>query len=362
MAVLYVTEQGAIVGRVRERLLVTKGNARLASVRLAELEQVALCGNVQLTTQAARILLARGIDAVFLNQGGAFLGRLAGPLGKNVELRRLQHQRLADPVFALDLARRFVAGKLANSRTLLQRHQRNRPADRIARALVAIRLLAEQLPRAASTAELLGLEGKAAAEYFGAFPCLLTAPGITFTGRKRRPPPDPVNILLSFGYTLLGNQVHGLCEQAGFDPYVGSLHALHYGRPSLALDLIEEMRPVLVDTTVLRVLNSRGITPADFVPVEPASADVEEAWERAEQEQEDGSAGEEAAPPPRRLLLRQDAVRRWLVAFERRLGDEVYYPLQDRRLSYKLVLREQVYLLGRHLRGEASYEPFAAPR
>ncbi|MBM4318968.1 MAG: CRISPR-associated endonuclease Cas1, partial [Deltaproteobacteria bacterium] len=189
MAVLYVAEQGATVSRVRERLRVSKGPSELAALRLDELEQVVLCGNVQLTTQAIRVLLARGIDTAFLDLGGRFLGRLAGPLGKNIELRRLQHRRLSDPEVMLGLARRFVAGKIANCRILLQRQQRNRPDERIARALVAMRLAAEKVPAAQAPDELLGLEGQAAASYFGAFPALLVAPGIEFTRRLRRPPP-----------------------------------------------------------------------------------------------------------------------------------------------------------------------------
>lgn len=337
---------------MRARLEVRKGRSTLQSLLLDKLEQVVLCGNVQITTQAMRALLRRGIDTAFLNLGGAFLGRLSGPLGKNIELRRVQHRRLDDPSTVQDLARRFVAGKLANSRALLRRHQREHADDRLARAQVAIRLLLERVSEAATLDELRGLEGRAAAEYFGAFPALVRAEGIEFTGRLRRPPPDPVNILLSFGYTLLGNLVQGFCELAGLDPYIGSLHAIRYGRPSLALDLIEEMRSVVVDVAVLRAINTRALRPADFVPASEEDAPAEEAWEREEAEHED------EARPRRKLLLTGDGVKRWIAAFEKRLGEQVYYPLQDRRLSYRQILQEQVWLLARHLKGEAEYEPF----
>lgn len=329
-----------------------KGPALLESLRLDDLDQVVLCGQVQVTTQAVRALLRTGVDTAFLTQGGAFLGRICGPAGKNVELRRTQYRRLEDPAVTLDLAKRFVRGKLGNQRTLLMRHQREKPDERIARALVGLRLGMEALGGASDLDVLRGIEGKGARDYFGAFPALLTAPGVTFTRRIRRPPPDPVNILLSFGYTLLGNVVQGFVELAGLDPHLGSLHAPEYGRPSLALDLIEEMRPLLVDTTVIRAFNTRALAPRDFVPVAGDDAPVEEAWEREESE----ATGEEA--PTRKLVLTPDGARRWLTAFERRLSEQAQYPPQNRRLTYRQVLREQVYLLARHLKGEEEYQPF----
>ena len=339
----------------RARLRILKGRSELGAPRLEDLDQVVLCGNVQVTTQALRALLHHKVELAFLNMGGRFLGRLSTRTGGNVELRRTQHRHLDDPAAVLDLARRYVAGKLQASRRLLQRHQRRRPNERIARALVSIRLMAERLPSAPDLDTLRGLEGQSAAAYFGAFDALLHADGVTFTGRKRRPPPDPVNILLSFGYTLLAHRIEGLCELAGLDPHLGSLHATAYGRPSLALDLMEEMRSTVVDTAVLRAFNTKALRPQDFVPTDLEDAPVEEAWERAERDAPDAPA------PRRKLVLTQQGARRWFVAFDRRLDELVTYPSQGRRLSYRQILREQVYLLARHLRGEQQYESFVPP-
>ena len=340
-----------------KRLEIRKGRAALDSVRLATLEQVVLCGNVQITPQALRAVLREGVDTVLLNRGGAFVGRVGGGAGRHIELRRAQFCRLEEPAFALELARRCVRGKLRNQRALLARYQRTRRDDRIARALVSIRLMLERLPAAGSLDELRGVEGRAAAEYFGAFPALLTAPGVDFPGRKRRPPPDPLNILLSFGYTLLGNLVQGNVELAGADPYLGALHAPERGRPSLALDLMEEWRPVVVDAAVLKVVNTRVIRPDDFTPAEGEDAEeavMEEAWERQEAEQ----AGQDAPPMRRRLLLSAQGSRQWFTAYERRLEEVDDYPEQARRMSYRQIIRQQVYLLCRHLMGEGEYEPF----
>ncbi len=324
----------------------------LQVLHLDDLEQVVLCGFVQLTTQAARVLLRKGIDTAFLTQGGAFLGRLSGPLGKNVALRRLQYRKLEDPAVALDVAKRLVAGKLKNQRVLLMRRQKDAADERVARALVAMRLALERVPDAATLDEARGHEGKGAADYFRAFGALLTAPGIEFQTRIRRPPPDPVNILLSFGYTLLGNVIQGFVELAGLDPHLGSLHAPDYGRPSLALDLMEEMRPVLVDTAVLTAFNTKTVTSKDFIPAGEEEAPVEEEWERAETE-------ETGLPPRRRrLVLRPEGAKRWILTFERRLSEEAYYEAQMRRLTYRQILREQVYLFARHLKGEEEYRTF----
>ena len=345
------------MGIRRARLEVRKGKTLLDSLRLTDLERVVLCGNVQATSQAIRAALRHGVDIAMLNRGGAFVGRITGGRGKNIELRCEQFRRLEDPAFALDLARRFVQGKLRNQRALLGRYQRARRDQRIARALVAVRLLLEQLPQTGTLDQVRGVEGRAAAEYFGALSTLISAPGVTFSRRLRRPPPDPVNILLSFGYTLLGNLVQGLVELAGADPYLGALHAPDWGRPSLALDLMEEWRPVVVDAAVLRTINKRIIRPDDFAPAEGEDAEeavVEEDWERAETEQ----AGQNAPPPRRRLLLSSHGAKQWFTAYERRLEGVSYYAPQDRRLSYRQIIREQVYLVCRHLRGEADYEPF----
>lgn len=349
--VLYVTEQGAEVGRRRARLVVRKGRKELESVPLEELERLVLCGQVQITTQAIRALLQHGVDTALLTQSGAFLGRLTGATAGNAELRRTQYRQLSNPEFQLALARRVVEGKLRNQRAVLMRFQRRRPNERVARALVSMRLMIERLETAETLDELRGFEGKGAADYFGAFGCLISVPEVTFERRARRPPPDPVNILLSFGYTLLGHLVQGYAELAGLDPYLGALHATAHGRPSLALDLMEEMRPVVVDGAVLRAVNTRTVRARDFIPVDLEEAPVEDAWERA-----DADAG---GPAPRgRLSLTPSGARRWFSVYERRLAEVVYYPAQDRRLTWRQVIREQVYLFARHLRAEADYVPF----
>jgi len=350
--VLYVTEQGAQVGLARARLVVRKAKRQIDSVRIDQLDQLVLCGPIQVTTQAQRALLRAGVETAYLTQGGAFIGRLVGATGRDAELRRQQYRHLDEPEKALALARRVVTAKLRNQRALMLRFQRRRPDDRVARALVTIRLMSERIPAAANLDVLRGLEGNAAAAYFKDFGALFTAPDIEFTVRARRPPPDPVNILLSFGYTLLGHLVQGYVELAGLDPYFGALHATGHGRPSLALDLMEEMRPVVVDSAVLRAFNTKAVRARDFIPVENDDAPVEDAWARAEEPDAPGKGA------PRRLVLTRAGAKRWFACYERRLADQVYYAPQGRRLTYRQAMREQVYRLARHLRCEEEYQGF----
>lgn len=358
--ILYLTEQGAEIGLKNQRLEIRKGSEVLESVRLLDLEQIVLFGSIHLTTKAMHALLAKQIDVCLLSQSGRFLGRLAGAKSKNIILRHLQFQRLSLPEVSLDLVKRFLTGKLSNQRALLMRYQRKLRRPEIAKSLVGIRLLLERLTTTDDIDVLRGLEGKAAAFYFGCFGELFSAPGIHFTQRLRRPPPDPVNILLSFGYTLLGNLLSGLVEVAGLDPYLGALHLPDYGRPSLALDLLEEWRTVIVDTTVLRVLNTQTIRASDFLPL--PSAEEDDPYSLS-YEPEDPFSGDErsslpAEPSERHLVLAPDAVKKWFSAYERRLQEETFYAPQVRHLTFRQILQEQVFLFARALKQEAEYRPF----
>lgn len=366
MPVLYVTEQGAEVGMRGPRLVVRKGRTVLGDVRLEDCPQVVLMGNVQVSTQAVRAMLLAGVEVLYLTLGGRFLGRLSGGLSGHIALRQRQFQQLGDAAFARDLASVVVDGKIHNQQTLLRRHQKDIQDERLAAALTRMRAARAALEGAGTLDQVRGLEGIASREFFGAFGRLIRAEGIEFSRRLRRPPPDPVNLLLSFGYTLLAGSIHGMVEQAGMDPYLGALHAAERGRPSLVLDLMEEFRPVLVDATVLRVLNSRAMSRRDFIWLaEGEETEVEDEWEREEWEArqagEDPLGSDEDPEPPagrRRLLLTPMGSRKWVTAYERRLAETVEYPRAGCRLTYRQVLREQVYCLARHFLGQERYQCF----
>lgn len=372
--IAYLSEQGSTVSKKSKRLIVFKGTEKIAEIKLHDLEQLVLMGKIQLSTDVVRSLLKEGVDTVYLSQSGRYLGRLSSTRSGNIILRQKQFEVLSKENEALRIARTIVIGKLNNSVVFLRRHNRTLRSDQIARHTAAIRQLAQSAKETPSIEKLRGYEGAAAAKYFSAFGEIVRAPGFQFKKRLRRPPPDPVNILLSLGYTLLTNMMHGFCEQVGLDPYLGALHAIQYGRPSLPLDLVEEFRAMIVDSTVIRVLHTKAIMPKDFyTDIEEWTETEDELWRKLdhaveakrqedaryhEDEDEKEHESNEIEPLPRRVHITQLGLKKFFMAFERRMNDTAYYAPQDRKLSYRIILREQVYALARHLRDEVEYRCF----
>ncbi|HTU18583.1 MAG TPA: CRISPR-associated endonuclease Cas1, partial [Gemmataceae bacterium] len=269
-AVLYVQEPGSHVGKRSEHLVVRKDGQEVTRVPMHAIRQLVVFGNVQVSTQALETLVANEIPIAYLTGYGRFIGTFAPAERKNVGLREAQFRRFADPAECLSLSKAVVRGKLINQRALLMRSLRSdgdRGSDE-----PAARDLAELIRRldGAPTLEtVLGLEGQGAALYFGEFGRFLRAQppgrGFDFTGRNRRPPRDPVNSLLSFAYALLTKDCFAAVSTVGFDPYKGFFHSNRHGKPSLALDLMEEFRPVIADSVVLTLLNNEMLSPADFL-------------------------------------------------------------------------------------------------
>ncbi|MDW8005914.1 MAG: CRISPR-associated endonuclease Cas1 [Thermomicrobium sp.] len=265
MRALYVVEQGAVLRRSGELLVVERDGETLARVPLLRLQLVLLFGNVHVTTPTLAVLLERGIELVLLTADGEYRGRLVGPESGSAELRIRQLEAARDEALALDLARRFVRGKLRNQGVLLMQY-RDRHPD-IPRAIDAIRDALQRAARAGGHGGLLAAEGYGSGAYFSALATLFPST-FPFPGRQRRPPPDPVNALLSLGYTLLTQRAVSALRAVGLDPQVGFLHQLRPGRPSLALDLIEEFRPV-IDALVLELLTRDQLQPEHFAPPHP---------------------------------------------------------------------------------------------
>lgn len=276
MTVLYVREQGAVVRRDTEQIKVTRRleqqrrDAVLSHISVRDLEQVVLCGNVQLTTQAAALLLQHEVDIVFLSLYGSYRGRLSRDGSKFARLRHAQLALAANDARSLALARAVVQAKLGNQRNLLQRlaGQVNQRIgvdgmESLTRAASNIDQMRRACVNANSADALRGFEGRAGAHYFGAVRTLLD-PGWQFQGRAYHPPPDPFNALLSFGYSLLLKDMTAVINLVGLDPYIGCFHAIEYGRPSLTLDLMEEFRPLVVDAAMLDLVLNGKIKQGDF--------------------------------------------------------------------------------------------------
>ena len=324
---LYVQEQGARISLSGEELIV-RGKKGETRARLPNVSQISLFGNVQITTQAFRATLERGISVSLLSTGGWFYGRATGIESKNIELRVAQHRTMADPDTCIRLARGIIASKIRNSRTLLRRNHTAPPEV----TLFELEQLAKKAERAESLQSLLGIEGTAARSYFGVFSGMLKGPdaaAFDLDGRNRRPPKDPVNALLSLAYALLTKELAHVTASAGLDPLLGFYHQPRFGRPALALDLMEEFRPIVADSTVLSAINNGVVGPSDFIS---------------------HSTG---------VALRPAGRRRFLLAYERRMDQLVTHPVFGYRVSYRRVLEVQARLFGRFLLGEIpSYPEF----
>ncbi len=323
---MYVQAQGAYLALDGE-CLVAKTKQGPVEARLPNTSQVCVFGNVQVTTAAVRALLERGIPLAYFTYGGWFVGRTIAHDSRNVELRIAQHAACRDPSICLSVARGLVESKILNGRTMLRR---NAP-DADAVTLFELKQLARKAREAGSLASLLGIEGTAARVYFGAFSGMLAEgarrEGFDLDGRNRRPPRDPINALLSFAYSLLTKDVTLACVAAGLDPLLGFYHQPRFGRAALALDLMEEMRPLIADSVVISALNTGAIGERDFIRAPGACA------------------------------LTADGRKRFILAYERRMDHLVTHPVFGYRISYRRVLEVQARLLGRFVMGELEELP-----
>lgn len=333
-AILYLQEPGSHVGKRSEHLIVRKDGQELNRVPLHAVRQVVVLSNVQVSTQALETLASNGISIAFVNSYGRFIATLSSAPTKNVSLREAQFCRFADPAEALVLARAVVRAKLTNQRALLMRCLRSRPDDASEEGSrgsdePAARDLAElltRLERATAIDSLLGLEGQGAALYFGEFNRFLKAQppgrGFDFKSRNRRPPRDPVNALLSFAYAMLLKDCFSALCIVGFDPYRGFFHTGRHGKPSLALDLMEEFRAVIADSVVLTLINNRILEPRDFLT-----------WRESCQLTEEGR-------------------KKFFVAYEQRRATVVTHPLFGYKMSYSRMVEVQARLLAAYLRDD----------
>jgi CRISPR-associated protein Cas1 len=334
-AVLYLQEQGSFVGIRGEHLVIRKDGIDLQTMPICGLRQVVVFGNIQVSTQALETLALAEIPVVYLTRYGRFIAVLDAAPRKNVMLRADQYRVFTDPTRALCLARAVVKAKILNQRTLLMRSLRSQRGsngdDRethasdepVARDMAE---LAAKVDHITDPAVILGTEGQAAHLYFSHFSRLLKRNDPTasfdFTCRNRRPPRDPVNALLSFAYALLVKDCFSAVLTVGFDPYQGFFHAGRHGRPSLALDLMEEFRAIIADSVVLTLINNRMVTIADFLTYQDA------------------------------CQLTEHGRAQFFRAYEQRKATIVKHPVFGYPMSYSRMLEVQARMLASYVRGD----------
>ena len=327
--VLYVDEQGCAIKKTGERILVVKENETVRDIPLIHLGQVVISGNVNLTTPAMQTLLHEGIPVVFLSAYGRYHGALTPQVSRNSLLRCAQHKVANNPDACLDLSKAFVQGKVANMRMMLQRRkwQSTDTTDSALEPLLAnikaMQAMEKRIHKATGLPELLGIEGNASAAYFGAFNFMLKSEmGFDFQRRSRRPPADPTNALLSFAYSLLTADLISAIQTVGLDPYVGFFHQLKYGKPCLALDLMEEFRPIIADSVVVTLINNRRIKPEDF-------------------RQSHGG-----------WYLKEHHRKVFYAAYETRKNETITHPVFKYKLTFRRAIELQVRILAKYLTGE----------
>ncbi len=328
---VYVQARGAKVAKKGEVLEISIDDKIVQTARLIDVSQLVLMGSVYLTTPALHEMMTREIPVSWHSFGGWFLGHTFGTGHKNVEIRTAQYRASFDEHSCLRIAKGLVIAKIQNQRTLLRRNWKDKenPEEIVA----AFQQDIQQARRARDLPQLLGIEGQAAARYFRHFSCMLSKTdkdgslAFDFTHRNRRPPTDPVNALLSYAYSLLVRTWSTTLTAVGFDPYRGFYHQPRYGRPALALDLMEPFRPLISDSAVIQAINNGEIRPTDFIRA--ASS----------------------------INLTSDGRKRFIGTFERRLSHEVTHPLFGYKLSYRRLLELQARLLARHLLGEIEEYP-----
>lgn len=328
---LHVQARGAKVAKKGETLEVLVEDAVVQTVRLGEVSQLALWGQVYVTSPALHELMAREIPVSWHSFGGWFLGHTVGTGHKNVEIRTAQYRASFDTQVCLHLAKGLVVAKIQNQRTLLRRNWKaEAPVEPL---LDGFQQDLKRARRADSLPELLGAEGMAAARYFGAFARMLSPgenpamPAFDFERRNRRPPTDPVNALLSYAYSLLVRSWTVALTAVGFDAYRGFYHQPRYGRPALSLDMMEPFRPLVADSAVVQAINNGEVRPSDFVRA-PGSTN-----------------------------LTSDGRKRFITTFERRLSQEITHPLFGYKVSYRRLFELQARLLSRHLLSELAEFP-----
>jgi CRISPR-associated protein Cas1 len=364
---LYLNTQGLSVGKSGNVLKVKDKDKLVQEVRITETCQVNLFGSIQMSTQAIQTLCENEVPVAFFSMGGWFYGITQGLGLKNIMLRRQQFRLGDDAAFCLRVAQSLVSGKIRNQRTMLQRNHIEPPAPKIA----LLKCLSDDAERAESLEQLLGIEGSAARIYFEHLPGMIkvndpdgvepkrglapsTSPSesdnthkfevpvpssastndfsFDFTTRNRRPPRDPVNALLSLAYSVLAKDLTIVCQAVGFDPFLGFYHQPRFGRAALALDLMEPFRPLIADSAVLSAINTRMVTPRDFI-----------------------RTGEAVA-------LKPDGRKAFFRAYEQRMDTLVTHPLFGYRVNYRRMLEIQTRLLARVVTGEINEYPVFVTR
>ena len=325
MSAIYIKEQGAFIQKSGERIIVTKNNTRLLEVPVFQIDNLCLIGNVQISTQALHMLMEKGVDVSYLSYSGKYLGHTAADASRNIFLRFEQYQMYLDEARRLSMARRITENKIQNQMEVIRRHRWTESDYDWKTDVRQMERNLEKLSKTETPNEILGVEGICSNIYFRSFGQMLHC-DFTFNGRNRRPPRDPVNVIISLAYTLLTKELCNALDAESFEPYLGFLHGIRYGRKSLALDIIEEFRQPVVDRLVIILFNKRMIGKYDF-----------------------------EFPEEDRVVLTEDGFRKFCTEYERWMNGRNSLSGNP---SFRNLIRSQVKELKKAISEHREYEPF----
>jgi len=329
MANLYLTEQGSILRKKGDRLIVEKEKEVLLDVECHKIDAVLIFGNVQFTTQAVHELFQHGIELAILTRTGRLIGQITSPMTKNIELRVDQFKRYEDEAFKLNFSKKIVKGKITNSLQFIRSFSYNHPEVDLKEEIEGLERAERGVLQEDTLEGLNGVEGMAARFYFNGFGKMILG-DFVFDGRRKYPAPDPVNALLSLGYTMVFNEISSHLDGMGFDPYLGYYHKIDYGRPSLASDLLEEFRAPVADRITLRLINNRILKTEDFYN----------------------------NPKGEGVYLKRDAMKRYFAEYEDFINNEFTHPDTKEKTCFRKCFRIQIEKLASCIKGEKEYCPF----
>ncbi|MFP4573065.1 MAG: CRISPR-associated endonuclease Cas1 [Desulfobacterales bacterium] len=346
METLYTLEPGSYLRKDGDCLKVIKEKSVIDQIPAAHLKKLVLSGYVSLSGAVLDFLIKNRIETVFITPTGRFRARLMIDEHKHVKLRQSQYLKLSDPSFARQVMRRIVHGKIANMARFLRMRGVNYNNDPLTTASAQLKMFEAKLAEADTPETLRGMEGAATRIFYSVFGEMIRNPDFSFKGRNRRPPRDPVNALLSFVYTLLTNEVLSAIKVCGLDPYMGSLHEIAYGRPSLACDLVEEYRCHLGDRFVLGLINRHMIQPDDFVyrhiSKDPAAV-----------------VDEQELKQSRPVEMKPETNRTFIAAYEAMMARRFHFKPDGSRITYRQLIHNQVRRFAEFLTApENDYQPF----
>ena len=326
MSVLYIKEQGAFVQKMGERIVVSKNTQKLLDIPVFKIENIAVIGNVQVSTQALHLLMENGVDVSYMTYSGKFLGSACAESSKNIFLRFEQYQCYLDEAQRLKMAKVITDNKIRNQMQVIREHKRKDSEYDWNKDLKSMSEYLRDLSDKKSANEILGVEGICSNIYFGAFGHMLDCE-FSFNGRNRRPPRDPVNVIISLAYTLLTKEVSSALDAESFEPYLGFLHGIRYGRKSLALDMVEEFRQPVVDRLVITMFNRKMIR-ADFFEY----------------------------PENDMVVLTEDGFKKFCLEYEKWMTGKNSLSGEQ---SFRVKIREQMAELKSAIRDHRAYRPYS---